>query len=82
MTGTIIRLIPNSGYCFVRGNEDGISRFAHARQFVDPTEFDRAREGQGVEFVPLTDTSPAAKAGGLRATQIVLLPAGYAVDKI
>jgi len=82
MTGTIIRILPNNGYCFIRGNEDGLSRFAHARQFVDPMQFDRAREGQGVQFEPLTDTSPTAKSGGLRATKIVLLPAGYAVEKL
>jgi len=82
VTGTIIRIIPNAGYCFIRGNEDGLSRFAHARQFVDPMQFDRAREGQGVQFEPLTDTSPTAKGGGLRATKIEVLPGGYAVDKL
>lgn len=82
MTGTIIRIIPNAGYCFIRGNEDGLSRFAHARQFVDPTQFDRAREGEAVAFIPLTDTSPTAKGGGLRATKIEVLPGGYAVDKL
>ena len=81
MTGTLIRIIPNAGYGFIRG-EDGLSRFAHARQFVDPLSFDRAREGQAVEFISVTDTSPTAKGGGLRATKIVLLPAGYAVEKL
>ena len=81
MRGTIIRVIPNQGYCFIRG-DDNLSRFGHARAFKDPIEFDRAREGQGVEFEPITDQGPNARGGGLRATEIVLLPAGYAVSKI
>lgn len=79
--GTIIRVLPNQGYCFIRG-DDNLSRFGHARAFQDPLEFDRSREGQGVEFTPVTDTSKTARGGGLRAIQIVLLPAGYAVDKL
>lgn len=76
MRGTIIRLIPNKGFGFIRGDEDGISRFAHARAFT-ALDFDRAREGQAVEFTPVVD--PEGKAGGQRAMDIVLLPAGYAV---
>jgi cold shock CspA family protein len=82
MRGTIIRLIPNRGYAFVRGNEDNISRFAHARSFTDPLAFDRAREGQAVEYDPIIDTSIFARSGGARAINIVLLPAGYAVEKL
>ena len=81
MRGTIIRLVPNKGYAFVRG-EDGGSRFAHARAFSDPLAFDRAREGQAVEFDPIIDTSNLARSGGARAINIVLLPAGYAVEKL
>ena len=81
MRGTIIRLVPNRGYAFVRG-EDSVSRFAHARAFSDPLAFDRAREGQAVEFDPITDTSTLARSGGARAINIVLLPAGYAVEKL
>ena len=47
MNGTITRLLPGKGYCFIRG-DDRISRFGHARAFVDPVEFDLAREGQAV----------------------------------
>jgi cold shock CspA family protein len=85
MTGTIIRLdqkTKDKGYCFIRGDEDGISRFAHARAFVDPLAFDRAREGQAVRYTPVTDTSSLARSGGARAVEIVLLPAGYAVEKL
>jgi cold shock CspA family protein len=81
MTGTIIRLMPNKGYCFIRG-DDGVSRFGHARAFVDPLAFDLAREGQAVRYTPVTDTSVYGKSGGARAVDIVLLPAGYAVEKL
>lgn len=81
MRGTIIRLLPNKGYGFIRG-DDGISRFGHARSFVDPLAFDAAREGQAVEFDPIIDTSNLARSGGARAINIVLLPAGYAVEKL
>ena len=79
MTGTIIRIVPNRGYCFLRG-DDGVSRFGHARAFVDPLAFDLAREGQAVRYTPITDSD--GKAGGARAVDIVLLPAGYAVEKL
>jgi cold shock CspA family protein len=79
MTGTIIRLVPNKGYCFIRG-DDGVSRFGHARAFKDPLAFDLAREGQAVTYTPVTDA--LGRAGGARAINIVLLPAGYAVEKL
>ena len=82
MTGTIIRLVQNRGYAFVRGDDDNVSRFAHARSFSDPLAFDQAREGQAVAFDPITDTSNLARSGGARAINIVLLPAGYAVEKL
>ena len=81
MTGTIIRLVPNKGYCFIRG-DDGISRFGHARAFTDPLAFDKAREGQAVAFDPVIDTSEEARGGGTRAINIRCLPAGYAVGKL
>ena len=76
MNGTIIRLMPNKGYCFIRG-EDNVSRFGHARAFRDPLAFDQAREGQAVRFTPIIEAK--GKAGGARAIEIVLLPGGYAV---
>tara|TARA_R110000824_G_scaffold2652_4_gene12293 strand:+ start:596 stop:841 length:246 start_codon:yes stop_codon:yes gene_type:complete len=81
MKGTIIRLVPNKGYCFIRG-DDGIARFGHARAFTDPLAFDTAREGQAVNYDPITDTSATAQSGGARAVNITLLPGGYAVEKI
>jgi hypothetical protein len=82
MTGTIIRRVVNHGYCFIRGDDDGVSRFGHARAFVDPLAFDLAREGQAVRYTPVTDTSSLARNGGARAINIELLPAGYAVEKL
>jgi cold shock CspA family protein len=81
MLGTIIRLIPNKGFCFIRG-DDGVSRFGHASAFSDPLGFDQAREGQAVRYTPMTDTSAYGKSGGQRAVNITLLPAGYAVEKL
>ena len=81
MTGIITRLLPGKGYCFIRG-ADRISRFGHARAFLDPVEFDLAREGQGVEFEPVIETGPRARSGGQRATEIRLLPGGYAVERL
>tara|TARA_R110000824_G_scaffold68893_1_gene177641 strand:- start:1048 stop:1287 length:240 start_codon:yes stop_codon:yes gene_type:complete len=75
MDGTIIRLHFNQGYCFIR-DEEGISRFAHARAFIDPVTFDKAREGQGVSFTPVVHER------GLRAIDVILHPAGFAVPKL
>ena len=84
MRGTIIRIdqTKNKGYCFIRGDDDGVSRFGHAREFTDSLAFDQAREGQAVKFDPITAPSNLARSGGARAINIVLLPAGYAVEKL
>ena len=71
MVGTITRILPNKGYAFIRG-EDGLPRFAHAREFVPRTAFDRAYEGQRVNFTP-ADDGPKDKGDGLRAVQITCL---------
>lgn len=60
MTGIIIRLLPNKGYGFLRG-EDGESRFFHATKVEPPRAFDRMREGQSVTFVSVDH------ANGMRA---------------
>ena len=39
-----------------------------------------AREGQAVTYTPVTDA--LGRAGGARAINIKLLPAGYAVEKL
>jgi len=56
MTGTVVRVLLNKGYAFVRG-DDGVSRFAHAKDFVPQVSFDTLREGQGVSFTPIEDSS-------------------------
>jgi len=83
MRGTIIsiRSSRDQGYCFIRG-DDNISRFAHARCFTNPRDFDCAREGQAVSFTPVIHHDSINKGGGTRAIDIVLLPAGFAVDKL
>lgn len=82
MRGTIIsiRSSRDKGYCFIRGDDDNISRFAHARCFTNPRDFDQAQEGQAVAFTPIIHEEK--KAGGTRAVDIVLLPAGYAAEKL
>ena len=60
--------------------DNGVSRFGHALAFTDPLAFDRVREGQAVTYTPVVDSE--GKAGGARAMDIVLLPAGYAVAKL
>ena len=79
MHGTIIRMLPNRGFCFIRG-DDNISRFGHARAFKNPLDFDTAREGQGVSFQPIIHQEK--KGGGARAIDIELLPAGFITDKL
>jgi cold shock CspA family protein len=67
MTGVVIRVLPNKGFCFIRG-EDGLSRFVHAREFQPPEAFDKTYEGQKVEFTPAE--GPPEKGNGLRAENV------------
>jgi len=67
MTGVVIRVLLNKGFCFVRG-EDGLSRFVHARDFEPPEAFDRSHEGMKVEFTP--SEGPIDKGNGLRAIEV------------
>ena len=70
MIGTIITLMPNRGYGFVKGSEDRLSRFLHAKE-VDPLEdFERLRVGSTVEFDPV-EGGPAGN--HLRAQNIKLI---------
>ena len=81
MRGTLIRILPNKGYAFVRGDDDHVTRFAHAKAFLpDASAFDHAREGQSVEFRAIIH--PEKKGGGHRAVSVVLLPAGFAAEKL
>jgi len=51
MRGTVIRLLPNKGYGFVR-DQEGRTRFFHAKAFVNPNDFDLVMEGFVLEFSP------------------------------
>lgn len=66
MKGRIERIFPSRGYLFIR-DENGESRFANAKDFVPLIAYDRAYEGQTVEFEPVSDTG---KGNGLRAVQV------------
>lgn len=73
MQGTVIRILPNKGYAFIR-DENGDSRFAHSRDFRPAESFDRLREGQLVQFTPddsrvnIRDRAP--NDNGMRAREI------------
>ncbi len=66
IAGTVVRVLLNKGYCFVRG-EDRNSYFAHAKQFVPPPSFDSIREGTAVEFCWTVEDQ------GRRAVEVVVL---------
>lgn len=70
MAGTVIRLLRNRGFGFIRG-EDGLSRFFEAKEVYPPVDFDLMHEGQRVTFVPM-DGGEAAnpKSNKLRAGQV------------
>jgi len=67
MNGIITRVLLGPGYAFVRGDDDGLSYFAHAKSFVPRDSFDKAREGKNVTF------TPAEGEKGLRADDVHLL---------
>lgn len=73
MQGTIIRLLPNRGFGFIRGM-DGLSRFFEAKEVVPAIDFDRMYEGQCVMFTPTENTGPekepSTKHNNLRASHV------------
>jgi len=71
MRGTVIRILLNKGYGFVRG-EDGISRFMHSGYVIPKVDFDKMYEGQSVEFTP-DESGPPDKGNGLRAINVKVL---------
>lgn len=66
--GTVVRLLPNKGFGFVRG-PDGIQRFFHASEVVPTGSFDLLREGQGVTFTPAKNED-RGRGNQLRALQV------------
>jgi cold shock CspA family protein len=73
MTGTVVRLFLNKGFGFVRG-QDNVSRFMHARDLKDPSEFDRLHEGTGVTFVSRDFSDRDVGGNGLRAVEVEVIP--------
>jgi cold shock CspA family protein len=71
MTGTVVTIIRAKGFAFIRG-EDGMSRFAHARDFVDQREFDLLSDGKSVSFIPmdLNKSGQMIRGNGLRAVDV------------
>lgn len=63
--GIIIRLIPNKGYGFIRG-DDKLARFFHAKDLPNSHFFDTLREGMTVDFNPIETER------GLRASYITV----------
>lgn len=72
MSGTITQVRLNKGFAFVRGVEDGLSRFIYARDVNPISAFDRMHEGTHVTFQPSgnLDMTPGAKNNGLRAVNV------------
>jgi len=67
--GTIIRIWPTKGFAHVR-DEEGMTRFAHCRDFKPLRSFDTAHEGMAVEFKPI-DEPETPKHNGLKAVEVV-----------
>ena len=70
LRGTIIRILPSKGFCFIR-DEHGVSRFAHTTSFEPSIAFDMAREGSAVEFEPVE--LDGAGGNKMRAKSVVVL---------
>jgi len=66
MLGTVTKLFISKGYGFIRGS-DGLSRFAHCRDWTEPLGFETTAEGMAVEFEP---EFRGGKGNGLVATKI------------
>lgn len=64
MRGVITNINPK-GFAFIR-DEQGQSRFAHARSFNPRPSFDQAKVGDAVEFTP----EKTEKGNGLGAVDV------------
>lgn len=69
MVGTVIRVLINKGYGFVR-DEEGFSRLIHVNEFVNRMEFETLREGQAVEFEPVDNGPRTSSSNSLRGKQV------------
>ena len=70
MNGTIIRIVRDRGFGFIR-DEQGISRFFLYRDIA--YDFDLVREGMNVHFDPVQ--GPEGKGNGQRAERISVIDA-------
>lgn len=68
MKGHIIRVEADRGFAFIR-DENGLSRFAHARSFEPRELFDLIREKQLVEFEPIEVVGRGLRAERVRECQ-------------
>ena len=64
--GTIIRMLFHKGFGFVLG-ADGLTYFMHVNDVVPRLAFDTMRDGQTVEFLPVSNTG---KGNGLSAEDV------------
>ena len=73
MTGTVTAIVFHKGFCFILG-KDGLSRFAHVRDFVDQKEFDLLSAGKVVSFIPMdfNNTGQMIRGNGLRAVDVIV----------
>lgn len=69
MTGTVVKIFFSRGFFFIKGEEDGLSRFVHVADVVPRVAFDTLHEGQRVEFTPV-DEQVTEKGNGLRAIEV------------
>jgi cold shock CspA family protein len=75
MTGTVIRVLLNKGFAFVRG-EDGVPRFMHCKDINPPEAFDTLLAGQRVEFTH--DDAPK----GPRAILVEAIPIDATLEEM
>ena len=74
MNGTVIRVFLSKGFGFVRGDEDGTSRFMHVSDLQPIQAFDHLREGQRVTFTPI-DGQHGGENRGPRAIDVHIIGA-------
>ena len=74
MTGVVTRVFLTKGYAFLRGDEDGLTRFFNANDLAHIADWDTVREGLPTDFEPrgILDESMDAKNNGLSAVDVVI----------
>lgn len=72
INGTISRVLLSKGFAFALG-DDGVSRFLHASDFTNRSDFDKLHEGQHVRFFSVDFNSPEKKGNGLRGMDVEVI---------